>query len=43
MAEVTVTVRIEDLPEFKERISRIKKIIRKREWKEGRKTKKGRS
>lgn len=27
MAEMTITVRIEDLPEFKARLARIKKII----------------
>lgn len=32
MAEMTITVRIEDLPEFKARLARIKKIMRRRAW-----------
>lgn len=30
MAEMTITVKIEDLPEFKARLARIKKIMRRR-------------
>ena len=35
MAEMTITVRIEDLPEFKARLARIKKIMRRRAWVNG--------
>ena len=38
MAKMTVTVRIKDLPEFKARIARIKKIIRRRAWVNGHRT-----
>lgn len=32
MAEMTITVKIEDLPEFKAGLARIKKIMRRRAW-----------
>ena len=35
MAEMTITVKIEDLPEFKARLARIKKIMRRRAWVNG--------
>ena len=42
MAEMTITVRIEDLPEFKARLARIKKIMRRRAWVNGHRTGKAR-
>ena len=42
MAEMTITVRIEDLPEFKARLARIKKIMRRRAWVNGQRTGKAR-
>lgn len=42
MAEMEVTVRIEDLPEFKARLAQLKKILRKRDWMNGRRTGKAR-
>lgn len=38
MAEMTITVKIEDLPEFKARLARIKKIMRRRAWVNGQRT-----
>ena len=38
MAEMTVTVKIEDLPGFKARLARIKKIMRRRAWVNGHRT-----
>lgn len=35
MADMTITVKIEDLPEFKARLARIKKIMRRRAWVNG--------
>lgn len=35
MAEMTIKVKIEDLPEFKARLARIKKIMRRRAWANG--------
>lgn len=42
MAEMTITVKIEDLPEFKARLARIKKIMRRRAWVNGHRTGKAR-
>ena len=42
MAEMTITVKIEDLPEFKARLARIKKIMRRRAWVNGQRTGKAR-
>lgn len=38
MADMTITVKIEDLPEFKARLARIKKIMRRRAWVNGHRT-----
>ena len=42
MAEMTITVKIEDLPEFKARLARIKKIMRPLAWVNGHRTGKAR-
>ena len=42
MADMTITVKIEDLPEFKARLARIKKIMRRRAWVNGHRTGKAR-
>lgn len=42
MAEMTITVKIEDLPEFKARLARIKKIMRRHAWVNGQRTGKAR-
>lgn len=42
MADMTITVKIEDLPEFKARLARIKKIMRRRAWVNGQRTGKAR-
>lgn len=42
MAEMTITVKIEDLPEFKAGLARIKKIMRRRAWVNGHRTGKAR-
>lgn len=42
MADMTITVKIEDLPEFKARFARIKKIMRRRAWVNGHRTGKAR-
>lgn len=42
MADMTITVKIEDLPEFKARLARIKKIMRRRAWANGYRTGKAR-
>lgn len=42
MADMTITVKIEDLPEFKAGLARIKKIMRRRAWVNGRRTGKAR-
>lgn len=42
MAEMTITVKIEDLPEFKARLARIKKIMRRLAWVNGHGTGKAR-
>lgn len=42
MAEMTITVKIEDLPEFKARLARIKKIMRRRAWTNSHRTGKAR-
>ena len=42
MAEMTITVKIEDLPEFKARLARIKKIMRRHTWVNGHRTGKAR-
>lgn len=41
-SEMTITVKIEDLPEFKARLARIKKIMRRRAWVNGHRTGKAR-
>ena len=43
MADMTITVKIEDLPEFKARLARIKKIMRRRAWVNGHRTGKARN
>lgn len=40
--DMTITVKIEDLPEFKARLARIKKIMRRRAWVNGHRTGKAR-
>lgn len=42
MADMTITVKIEDLPEFKAGLARIKKIMRRRAWANGYRTGKAR-
>lgn len=42
MAEMKVKVEITDWPEFKEKIARIKKVMRRRDWINGQRARKAR-